>query len=203
MSYDKYIYGRDFEKSQKKPKTEITFSKEEVEHAKESSYQAGWDDAQREYREVIDSKMMHALTGIQEHLVKFIDVEAEKRKQVQKDAAQLAKTIAMKICVTEAEQNAIDRVLMCMNQVTKSLIEHPKVTVNVSPDIASSLPGKIHEMVQNHHIEVVVDESLQKTDCRFSWAEGGAESILEKTLDEIDEIIDKLPPSKAETVNKK
>ena len=107
-------------------------------------------------------------------------------------AAKLAREVAVKICLTEAEQHAIDRVLYCLDSITKMLLVRPKMIVKVHADIMETLKSYVQTNIKEGEISIVADDTLKIYDCRFQWQEGGAEVILQSILDQIDTHISQL-----------
>lgn len=169
-----------------------TFSEDELAAAKEIAYMQGLEEGKRMQQSEIDAQLLQTLTGFEGELVKFIDAESEKRREVQKDAAELAKTIALKICLTESEKHSVDRVVVCLDSVTKMLLDKPKINISVHPDLMEPLTKRIKRMIEGDAVQVITDESLSILDCRFNWQEGGAEVMLQNTLQQIDTYIDQI-----------
>lgn len=169
-----------------------TFSEEELAVAKEMAYMAGVEEGRRLQNQDIDAKVLQTITEFEAQLTGFISEEAQKRQQLQVEAAKLAKTIALKICLTELEKHAVDRVVTCLESTTKMLLSRPQINVSVHPQIAEPLRDCIKHMIEGGDIHVMTDETLTIYDCRFRWQEGGAEVILQNILDQIDTYINQL-----------
>ncbi|WP_032113778.1 FliH/SctL family protein [Candidatus Paracaedibacter symbiosus] len=169
-----------------------TFSEDELAMAKEVAYTAGVEEGRRLQQNEINAQILHLVTNFEAQLTQFIDSDVCKWQQLQAEAAQLAKTIALKICLTEIEQHAVDRVVTCLEATTKMLLTRPKINVQVHPDIASPLTESIKQMIEAGEINVMSDDTLAIYDCRFQWQEGGAEVILKNIQNQIDTYINQL-----------
>lgn len=190
MNKSKFIFSEDFEKPECDPADEVKFTEKDMSVVKKKAFDEGIEAGKSLEKKGIDAQLIQALIGFQDHLSRFVDEEGNKRREIQYQAAQLAKNIAVKICISESETNAVDRVLSCMDSATKNLLGTPKITVRVNPEIESPLSKRVHEMIQGDLIQVIADESIAKMDCQLVWANGGAESILENTLKEVDLILE-------------
>ena len=104
----------------------------------------------------------------------------------------MARIIATKIAICEAEHQVVDRVIACMEAATQTLLDQPIIIIQVHPDLCAPLEKRLQQMGKTEGIKVVKGETLAMTDCQFSWGSGGAESSLQKTLQEIDDIIEKV-----------
>lgn len=169
-----------------------TFSEEELRGARELAHQEGIEEGRQLQQEEIETQILQVVSDFNTQFTKFIDDEAEKRQQIQVMAAKLAKTVAVKICLTEVEQHAVDRVLHSLNSITKMLLATPKMVVSVHASIVEPLKSYIQHNVKEEGINVIADETLKIYDCRFQWQDGGAEVILQNILDQIDTYITQL-----------
>lgn len=185
----KFIFQEDFERKECDPVDELKFTERDIIVIKEKAIEEGIQIGRNKEKQEIDAQLIHSLIGFQDHLTRFVDEEGENRRQLQYQAAQLAKSIAIKICVAESENHAVDRVISCMDSVTKNLLGTPKMTLKVNPEIGSALSMRIQEMIQGNRVQVVMDDSIAKMDCQIQWADGSADCILEKTVTEIDSIL--------------
>lgn len=172
--------------------TPPTFSEEELSGARELAHQEGIEEGRQLQQEEIEAQILQVVSDFDTQFTKFIDNEAEKRQQIQVMAAKLARTVAVKICLTEVEQHAVDRVLHCLDSITKMLLVRPKMTVSVHPSIVEPLKSYVQTNVKEESVNIIADDTLKIYDCRFQWQEGGAEVILQNILDQIDTYITQL-----------
>ncbi len=190
-----FYFGTNFDKAQplvKESEVTQTFTEEELMAAKEIAYAEGVAEGRTRQMEVIDADLVKALIGFQDQLVKFVDEEAQNRRQIHYQAAQLAKSVAVKICITESEKHGVERVLKCMDELTQALLEKPNMTIKVHPDLASPLKKRITRMIDEGAIQIAIEESLSILDCQFNWTGGGAESLLHNSMREIDTYINQI-----------
>lgn len=168
------------------------FSENELIAAREIAYLEGVEEGKALQKKEIEADILQVLTGFDKQLTSFLDEEAEKRQQLQMEAAKLAKTIALKICLTELEKHAVDRVVTCLESTTKMLLSRPRIHVNVHPQLVEPLKVCVQQLMKGGDIQVVTDETLTIYDCRFQWQEGGTEVILQNILDQIDTYISQI-----------
>lgn len=186
----KYTFPEDFEERECDPVDELKYTERDIIVVQKKALDEGIQIGKNQEKQEIDTQLIEALIGFRGHLSRFVDQEGENRRQLQYQAAQLAKSIAIKICVAESENNAVDRVMACMDSVTKNLLGSPKITLRVNPEIESALSERIQEMIQNNLVHVSTDDSIAKMDCQLQWTDGSAECILEKTLIDIDSVLE-------------
>lgn len=196
MSVRRFIFENDFDDKtiQLEPVVvhEPTFLEHEITAAKDIAYLEGVNEGRKMQQTEIEAQILQIVSGFDSQLNRFMDSEAEKRQQLQVMSAKLAKTIALKICLTELEKHAVDRVLFCLESATKMLLTRPKMTVNVHPDLATPLSQHLQPLIKEGEIKVLTDDTLMIYDCRFQWQEGGAEIVLQHVLDQIDTYITQL-----------
>jgi flagellar assembly protein FliH len=193
---EKFTFNHDFEKPKPIDENAPKYTEDQVIAMRELAYSKGIDEGKNTQQHIIEADLTRALAGFEEQLVNFVNLESEKRAIIHAEAAQLAKIVALKICLTEAEKNSVDRVVTCMEKVTQTLLGKPTMSIVVNPQISQSLSERIKDLIANGEIQIKTDDSLSVMDCRFSWASGGAEVVLKNTLDEVDRLINEISHTK-------
>ena len=188
----KFLFNHDFEKPIQIDPNAPKYTEDDVALMKDAAYAEGVTEGRTIQQTIIEADLSRAMGGFEDKLVQFVEEESLKRQEVHAEAAQLAKAVATKICLTEAEKHAVDRVLTCMEQITKTLLGRPTMAVKVNPKLEKTLLDRVKDLVANGQIVVSSDASLDEMDCTFSWASGGAEVLLKNTLDEVDRLINEL-----------
>lgn len=185
MSLEKYTFLDDFDKPRLPLGEELKYTDNDLEGARLKALREGVEKGRQQEKQSIDSELIQVLGSFQNHFSRFVQEESERRQQVQYQASQLAKEIALKICISEAEKNAVDRVLSCFESVTKSILETPKITLFVHPKFEKVLAEKMNTVAQGDSVNLIADASIAVTDCKLEWQDGSAESILERIIDQI------------------
>ncbi|AIK96526.1 FliH/SctL family protein [Candidatus Odyssella acanthamoebae] len=189
---EKFTFNHDFEKPKPIDENAPKYTEDQAVAMRELAYSKGIDEGKNTQQHLIEADLARALAGFEEQLVNFVNLESEKRAIIHSEAAQLAKIVALKICLTEVEKNSVDRVVTCMEKVTQTLLGKPTMSIVVNPQISQSLSERIKDLITNGEIQIKTDDSLSVMDCRFSWATGGAEVVLKNTLDEVDRLINEI-----------
>lgn len=193
---NKFIFNYDFEKPVQIDPNAPKYTEDDAVLIKEAAHAEGVAEGRSIQQTVIEADLMRAMGGFEDKLVRFVEDEASKRQIVQTEAAQLAKAIAMKICLTEVEKHSVDRVITCMDRITKTLLGKPTMAINVSPKIAKILTERVQTLIETGQIVVQVDNALDPMDCTFSWAAGGAEVLLKNILNDVDHLINEISQTK-------
>lgn len=191
---EKFTFNQDFEKPKPQPEDENTprYTEDQVNVMRELAYSKGVEDGKAAQQQAVEADLARVLGGFEEKLTNFVAAEAEKRKIIYTEAAHLARTIALKICLTESEKNSVDRVVTCMEQINQTLLSKPAMAISVNPRLSESFSHRVRDLIERGDIQVKPDDSLSLMDCRFSWATGGAEVVLKNTLDEVDRLISEI-----------
>ncbi|MBX3487262.1 MAG: hypothetical protein KF798_05105 [Candidatus Paracaedibacteraceae bacterium] len=193
---NKFTFNHDFEKPIQIDPNAPKYTEDDAALIKEAAYAEGVAEGRAIQQTVIEADLTRAMEGFEDKLIRFAEEEATKRHLVQSEAAHLAKAVAMKICLADVEKHSVDRVLSCMEKVTKTLLGKPTMAIHVNPKIAKTLMERVQDLIQNGQIIIQADDSLEPMDCTFSWASGGAEVLLKNTLDEIERLIGEISQTK-------
>lgn len=188
----KFTFNHDFEKPKPVDENAPKYNEDQVGVIRELAYNQGFEAGKAEQRQAIEADLAVALGKFEAHLIEFINAETEKRGVIHHEAAQLAKTVALKICLTDSEKNSVDRVVTCMEKVNQALLTKPTMAISVNPQLSQSLSERIKDLIATGNIQVKTDEALGLMDCRFTWATGGAEVVLRNTLNEVDRLINEI-----------
>lgn len=186
----KFDYQRDFEKSDKEREDRRKYTDAQLASEKQTSFDSGVEEGRRLQFQEIESQILTILGGFEEKFSHFMEQESEKNKKLQKDSIELARVVATKLAISEAEKNAVERVVSSMEAATKTLLEQPLITIQVHADLCAPLAQRLQQMGKATRVKIDHLDNLPITDCQFSWGTGGAEISLQKTLQEIDMIIE-------------
>jgi flagellar assembly protein FliH len=123
------------------------------------------------------------------------------------DAAQLAHTIARKICPELAQRNALVEIEALTRQAVEYLADEPRVIVRMNAASLEALGDRLQAIMRTAGFEGQVllrnENALGDGDCRIEWANGGAERLTEQLWAQIDEMcahfLKGQPPAEADT----
>lgn len=189
MTYQKFDYHMDFEKPERQDVDERKFTDLQLESVKEEFFKLGIEEGQRIHAEEVDSQLRLALGAFERRLSHFIEEQSNQQLKLRQDSIELARIVATKIAISEAEKNAVDRVVSCMEIATQTLLDNPTMIIKVHSDLRDPLREHLQEMGKAEVIKVESMDSLPLTDCQLSWGMGGADCSLQKTVKDIEDII--------------
>lgn len=172
-----------------------TYTQEEVDDAKEASYQLGRQEGMSAAMSGIEQQVAVALEGVLSQVGKLKDAHRKWTNEMQRDAIRLSATIMRKLAPELTRGTELPQIEHVINQAFQFLTEQPKVMIRVATEIEEPLRSKVQLMASRvgYEGEVVLvgDPELVATDCRVSWAAGAVERALDETWHEIDEMVER------------
>lgn len=172
-----------------------TYTQEEVDDAKEASYQLGRQEGMSAAMSGIEQQVAVALEGVLAQVGKLKDAHRQWTNEMQRDAVRLSATIMRKLAPELTRGTELPQIEHVINQAFQFLTEQPKVMIRVATEIEEPLRDKVQLMASRvgYEGEVVLvgDPELVATDCRVSWAAGAVERSLDETWHEIDEMVER------------
>lgn len=172
-----------------------TYTQEEVDEAKEASYQLGRQEGMSSAMAGIEQQVAVSLEGVLSKVGELSQVHQKWTSEIQRDAVRLSATIMRKIAPELTRGTELPQIEHVINQAFQFLTEQPKVMIRVAAELEAPLRDKVQLMASRvgYEGEVVLvgDPELVATDCRVSWAAGAVERALDETWSEIDEMVER------------
>ncbi|MEP3116514.1 hypothetical protein [Nisaea sp.] len=172
-----------------------TYTQEEVDEAKEASYQLGRQEGMSSAMAGIEQQVSVSLEGVLSKVGELSQVHRQWTAEIQRDAVRLAATIMRKMAPELTRGTELPQIEHVINQAFQFLTEQPKVMIRVAAELEAPLRDKVQLMASRvgYEGEVVLvgDPELVATDCRVSWAAGAVERALDETWGEIDEMVER------------
>lgn len=172
-----------------------TYTQEEVDEAKEASYQLGRQEGMSSAMAGIEQQVAISLEGVLSKIGELNQVHRKWTAEIQRDAVRLSATIMRKMAPELTRGTELPQIEHVINQAFQFLTEQPKVMIRVAAELEAPLRDKVQLMASRvgYEGEVVLvgDPELVATDCRVSWAAGAVERALDETWGEIDEMVER------------
>lgn len=172
-----------------------TYTQEEVDDAKEASYQLGRQEGMAAAMSGIEQQIAVALEGVLEQTGNLAQLHRQWADEMQRDAVRLSATIMRKLAPELTRGTELPQIEHVINEAFQFLTEQPKVMIRVAAELEEPLRDKVQLMASRvgYEGEVVLvgDPELIATDCRVSWAAGAVERALDETWHEIDEMVER------------
>ena len=172
-----------------------TYSQEEIDEAKEASYQLGRQEGMSSAMAGIEQQVSVSLEGVLSKIDELNQTHRKWTSEIQRDAVRLSATIMRKLAPELIRGTELPQIEHVINQAFQFLTEQPKVMIRVASELEAPLRDKVQLMASRvgYEGEVVLvgDPELVATDCRVSWAAGAVERALDETWSEIDEMVER------------
>jgi flagellar assembly protein FliH len=170
-----------------------TFTEEEVETARSAGFTEGRTQGLIEAQTSIERQTAMALERISGGLKELFEQHRRYTEDIGRDSAQLAHTIARKICPELAQRNALIEIEALTRQAVEYLTDEPRVIVRMNAGSMQALGERLQVIMRNAGFEGQVllrnENTLGDGDCRIEWANGGAERLTEQLWAQIDEMV--------------
>ena len=172
-----------------------TYSQEEIDEAKETSYQLGRQEGMSSAMASIEQQASISLENLLGKIDELNQIHHKWTAEIQRDAVRLSAAIMRKIAPELTRGSELPQIAHVINRAFQFLTEQPKVMIRVAAELEAPLRDKVHLMASRVGYEgdvvLVGDPELVATDCRVSWAAGAVEQALDDTWGEIDEIVER------------
>lgn len=168
----------------------VTYSEEDYLSAKNESFLQGKEEGIKETRQQQEEKIGQLLQKALQQ-ADFL-VQAENRREVEKmiQASKLTLSIIQKLLPKIAEELSIKDIENVIIETIKEKKDEPRIDIKVNDQNLDLLKTRIEEEIKknNYTNQVIVsaDASIPVTDCKISWADGGAERIFEELIGQIE-----------------
>ncbi|MEB3702246.1 Flagellar assembly protein FliH [Candidatus Bealeia paramacronuclearis] len=138
--------------------------------------------------------MSHTLASEQLQIIvqKLEDVksiEESHLSQIGEEAAALVTIVIQKLFPILAQKGALEEVKAAFESASRSFQDQKKITFSVHPDLVEDIKNYVIEKKSPVSIDVMGDPSLEISDCRLSWDQGGVERYLKWMIREIIKIL--------------
>jgi flagellar assembly protein FliH len=192
--------------AKKKPEEEKppepTFSREELEAARQDGYAQGFAAGTEETSESIEASMVRLVETIAARLPELSTAQARANEELLRGGALLATTIARKILPAYTVRYGVEELDALVTQCLQTLIAQPKITIRVHRDNVAAITERMEAAVSASMFEgrflVEGDETLDRSDCRISWQGGGLERREAEIWLQVEEAMDRFLTKLAE-----
>lgn len=169
---------------------EPTFSKEELDAAREAGYAAGHSAGLQEASSNMEAKTAALVAALGERLPPLSDEQAAANERLMQDGARVAVTIARKILPTYTAKHGTDELTALVTRCLETLISQPRIHVRVEPEQVEPITRHLEDAVSASGFDgrflVEADETMGPSDCRLTWQSGGVERIEAEFWRDID-----------------
>ena len=207
MTHQKFMFDRSFdlddptnkeieviEEIEEEPEIIIpTFSEEEVESARNVSFENGRVEGFKEAKTTIENQIASAIKVIGAQLDQLTSNQLLANREIFRDAIKISRAITVKSFPSINKENGFQEIENLIHHVLAKILEEPRVKIQVHPILTKQLSERISQISENTHFEgrvnVLSNEAIKQGDCKIEWSNGGAERDINDILFEVDTII--------------
>jgi len=172
-----------------------TFSKEEVETARQKGYETGKEEGLAATMEVLTQQINETLLKIDEKLLAAFQKQDSFNQDLSRAAHSLAIGVCKKMMPAMAEQYSFAEVERVIEEALAIAIEEPRITLSVHVDLVEAVEVRLSELAKKKEFEgrvfVKADETMESSDCRVDWVNGGSERNTTELWANITSILDR------------
>lgn len=208
MTHQKFMFDRSFdssdftheeieaiEETEEEPEVIVpTFSKEEVEAARNEGYEKGKVEALKEAEENIENQLVQVIKEISVQLEQLTSNQSLVNRDIFEDAIKVARAITEKTFPSINAENGFQEIENLIHHALLEILEEPRVKIQIHPKLTEHLSGRINQISKNTQFEgrvlIFADETIKQGDCKIEWSSGGALRDVSEIMLEIDAIID-------------
>ena len=155
-----------------------TFSEEELESAKRSSFEQGRAQGLKEAEESRGKFVSALLENVTVDLKSLFASEEERDKRYEYEAINLTMQIVKQLFPALNKKHGLDEIQAMLAEILDAQKEQPQIVIEVHPDYTQDIETQIHEIITSFHSTAIIDvtgkDDLGLADCRCSWKNGGA-----------------------------
>ena len=171
-----------------------TFSEEDLRIARDEAFAKGKEHGINEKAKTIELNIIATLEKLDGNFDSLFKLQRKTATSNLNDAMLLAGTISRKIFPTLNERGALEEVESMIVEAMKKVLEEPKVSICIHPDIEPALKKHIEPLMKKANykaeIQIISNKDIPLGDCSVEWESGGAYRNTESLLQEIDEIVE-------------
>jgi flagellar assembly protein FliH len=166
-------------KAEEEKPPEPTFSKEELEAAREAGYADGHSAGLQEASTSLEARTAQLVAEIGERLPPLSDEQAQANDRLMCNGARVATTIARKILPSYTAKHGTDELATLVTQCLETLINEPRIHVRVASEQVEPITRHLETAVSASGFDgrflVEADDTMGPSDCKLTWLSGGLE----------------------------
>lgn len=180
-----------------------TFTEEELTAARQAGFHEGRNAGISEAQASLERRAVDALDQVSRALAQLDRAQREGVVELMRGALEVTHTIVRKVLPAYVRQHGSDEIQALVRQVLETLIEEPRVVIRVPEPLVETLKPRIAQAGKATSFEgqlvVFGEPQLSDGDCRVEWSSGGAERLVQQSLDQIAAVVGRalVPPESA------
>jgi|GEM_PF-3607236 len=168
----------------------------EVENARETGYQAGYDEGYVTAKNELEADLLAMMTVLNMRMAEVSDRQKEAYQFVTSSTVNLVKAIVQRVVPHVIAKHGDEEVLGFVDEVLKGLKSTSEIKISVNPALNKAVEARVQEHLAEHEgqLKIIVkpDDAIEKTDCMVTWDDGGVEHIKTKLLQSVDQALNRV-----------
>ena len=181
-------------KAEEEKPPEPTFSKEELEAARQDGFAEGRAAGAQEATSGLEAATAGVVEEICRQLPALSTDQAAANDRLMHDGAKVATTIARKILPSYSARHGTDELTALVTRSLQSLVDQPKIIVCVGPSQVAPITEHLETAASASGFDgrflVEANETMGPSDCRVTWQGGGLERCEPEIWQQIDAAIE-------------
>ncbi|MFV0627347.1 MAG: hypothetical protein ACK5N8_08370 [Alphaproteobacteria bacterium] len=166
---------------------------EKLKQAREQGHEEGYQAGFSACKDSTESQEIELLRNIERNLkVVFAEV-SENSSRAEKTSLELLSVALRKIVPNLLEENAKEIVAKFLKETFESIKNEPKLSFYIHPSIIGLVQNDIAELARVNDFEGKIslhkDATLQVSDCRIEWENGGVERKSDEILNKVENFL--------------
>ncbi|MBO6825263.1 MAG: hypothetical protein JJ879_03610 [Sneathiella sp.] len=199
----KFLFDTEFGAG-KRPKKEETpeievppalYTEEDRARFVAEAQQTGLQEGQAQALASIEAAGAEVLNNISGQLTLLGQQRTDGVGNIRKEAASLAFAIAKKLAPALIARQPETEVLHMIESCLADLHDEPRIVIRASLAVSDALQSKVEHLqaISGFQGKIILlpDETLNGSDCRIEWADGGVERDLNTTIEQMEAIVER------------
>ncbi|HXY99688.1 MAG TPA: hypothetical protein VEI03_06780 [Stellaceae bacterium] len=172
------------------PPPEPTFSKAELDAAREAGFAAGCAAALAEAAKSSEARITGLLSDIALHLKGLLAARRRFAEDAQRGALETLRAVLAKAVPTLCRKASLAEIETMVVECLREAFDEPRVVLRVADGAFEAMQPRLEAVAAASgfagKIALLADETLGPGDARVEWADGGAERDTRRLLHDID-----------------
>jgi flagellar assembly protein FliH len=172
---------------------------------KNEAFEEGVLSGKTQAMETLENTLAASLETVAAQLAQLLTNQGSQLQVIQQDAASLAFTVVGKLAPALIEKSPFSEVEQVIKECLAELPDEPRIVVRASEQTCEFLKGQVDTLTAQAgfqgNIILLPEDSMQPSECRAEWADGGVERNLRDTENKLNAIISEFVGVKSEQEN--
>lgn len=169
------------------------YSESDIEALKLQAFEEGLQSGKSQAMDTVENTLTSSLETVAVQLQQLIGNQVSQLHTIKQDAASLALAIAGKLAPALIEKSPFNEIEAVIKDCLSELPDEPRIVVRAPEQACEFLKGHVDTLSAQAgfqgNIILLPEESMQPSECRVEWADGGVERNIQGTETKLNAII--------------